>query len=220
MKKQNFKKLNKKFIKKNFDSNLEEFLRTIKQFDGSIGNNVVSIGGFLINFEILNQLYELNDNIKKAFNLEIEEEEDIIEEQLNNPISISTKPSYNRNSKIEEIRNKQLKPSTVEEIVGEVPLVIEDNKVVNPESVSVRNARKLKPDFISEEVITTNSNNKISASELIASTTELKKAEILDNEPILESKIIDEEPKVEIKPVVEKTTPKKPTKKKITTKKK
>ena len=69
MKKNHFKKFNNNYAKRTFGEDLDTLIRTVNQYDGFLGNSVVGIGNFLLNFEILNQLYELNENFKKVNNI-------------------------------------------------------------------------------------------------------------------------------------------------------
>ena len=206
MKKNHFKKFNNNCAKRTFGEDLDTLIRTVNQYDGFLGNSVVGIGNFLLNFEILNQLYELNENFKKVNNIE-ETEEDEIDldkdlEVLSSPIHVQ-KSSYKRDFEVSEIRRNQLKPDFIgepETTTTTTEIIKEDN--LNPVEVRSINSRKMKPSYVGEEILTTfNGDQKISN--------------------INEAESVEELQEPELDTVVEKkTTPKKTIKKKTTPKKK
>lgn len=205
MKKNHFKKFNNNYAKRTFGEDLDTLIRTVNQYDGFLGNSVVGIGNFLLNFEILNQLYELNENFKKVNNIEETEEDEIDSnkdlEVLSSPIHVQ-KSSYKRDFEVSEIRRNQLKPDFIgePETTTTTEIIKEDN--LNPVEVRSINSRKMKPSYVGEEILTTfNGDQKISN--------------------INEAESVEELQEPELDTVVEKkTTPKKTIKKKTTPKKK
>lgn len=205
MKKNHFKKFNNNYAKRTFGEDLDTLIRTVNQYDGFLGNSVVGIGNFLLNFEILNQLYELNENFKKVNNIE-ETEEDEIDldkdlEVLSSPIHVQ-KSSYKRDFEVSEIRRNQLKPDFIGEPETTTTTEITKEENLNPVEVRSINSRKMKPSYVGEEILTTfNGDQKISN--------------------INEAESVEELQEPELDTVVEKkTTPKKTIKKKTTPKKK
>lgn len=205
MKKNHFKKFNNNYAKRTFGEDLDTLIRTVNQYDGFLGNSVVGIGNFLLNFEILNQLYELNENFKKVNNIEETEEDEVDSDKdlevLSSPIHVQ-KSSYKRDFEVSEIRRNQLKPDFIGEPETTTTTEIIKEENLNPVEVRSINSRKMKPSYVGEEILTTfNGDQKISN--------------------INEAESVEELQEPELDTVVEKkTTPKKTIKKKTTPKKK
>ncbi len=181
MKKQEFIKLVNKLSKNNFEKDLMDLIRTLAPYENTLGNSQAIVGNFMLTFEMVNQLQELNSLLRKVHNIE-EEKETIEEIKLPaNPIK-ETKMEYKRDEAIVRKRQEQLKPSFVGD--PELPL---DSEEITDELISVKNARRMKPDFKTEEIV------KISEEEILPLEKEIEviekpKKTIKKKTPIKKSK--------------------------------
>ena len=80
MKKQEFIKLVNKLSKNNFEKDLMDLIRTLAPYENTLGNSQAIVGNFMLTFEMVNQLQELNSLLRKVHN--IEEEKETIEVEV------------------------------------------------------------------------------------------------------------------------------------------